>query len=182
MKSKFLLLLILVFVESCQNRTEKIVKHWLGKDMTLDVTSEMIAFGEQPMKLESEFYVLSYVDSLGCVSCKMGLPKWKAFSAYIDSISQEHIPIVFVVQESVRRNVLYSMKADNYYPDYVVVDKKDRFRNEYNFPLEHDMQTFLLDKTNKVVAIGNPINQEKILSLFVGYVTKKRKFEEASKE
>ncbi len=180
MKSKFLLLLILVFVVSCQNRTEKIVKYWLGKNMALDVKTEMVAYGKQPMKFDSGFYVLSYVDSLGCVSCKMGLPKWKAFSAYIDSISQEHIPIVFVVQESVRRNVLYSMKADNYFPDYVIVDKKDRIRNEYNFPEEHDMQTFLIDKTDKVVAIGNPINQEKVLSLFVGYVTKKRIFEKAS--
>ena len=142
MKSKFLLLLILVFVVSCQNRTEKIVKHWLGKNVDLDVKNDMIAYGKQPMKLNSEFYVLSYVDSLGCVSCKMGLPKWKACSAYIDSISHEHVPIVFVVQESVRRNALYSMKADNYFPDYVLVDKKDRIRNEYNFPEEHDMQTF----------------------------------------
>ncbi len=36
---------------------------------------------------------------------------------------------------------------------------------------------FLLDKTDRVVAIGNPINQEKILSLYIGYVTKKRMFE-----
>ena len=180
MKSKFLLLLLLIFSVSCQNQTQITVKHWLGKNMTLDVNPDMIAVGIQPIKLEAGFYVLSYVDSLGCVSCKMGLPKWKAFSAYIDSVSQEHIPIVFVVQESVRRNVLYSMKADNYFPDYVIVDKKDRFRNEYNFPVEHDMQTFLLDKTDRVVAIGNPINQEKVLSLFVGYVTKKRIFEKAS--
>lgn len=37
------------------------------------------------------------------------------------------------------------------------------------------MKTFLLDKTYRVIAIGNPINQEKVTSLYVSYITKKKK-------
>lgn len=71
------------------------------------------------------------------------------------------------------------MKADGYYPDYVIVDKEDSFQKKYNFPTEDDMKTFLLDKTYRVIAIGNPINQEKVTSLYVSYITKKRKFDMA---
>lgn len=35
------------------------------------------------------------------------------------------------------------------------------------------MKTFLLDKTYRVIAIGNPINQENVTSLYVSYITKK---------
>lgn len=179
MKSKFFLLLTMLLIICCQNHTECIVRQWLGKTITLDVKPEMIVIGRQPIILESDFCVLNYVDSMGCVSCKMGLPKWKAFGAYIDSISGKHVPVVFIVQESVRRNVLYSMKADGYYPDYVIVDKEDSFQKKYKFPTEDDMKTFLLDKTYRVIAIGNPINQEKVTSLYVSYITKKRKFDMA---
>ncbi|MGYP003374539850 len=41
------------------------------------------------------------------------------------------------------------------------------------------MKTFLLDKTYRVIAIGNPINQENVTSLYVSYITKKRKFDMA---
>lgn len=182
MKSKFLVLLALLFAICCQNHTESIVRQWLGKTVALDVKPELIAIGQQPIKLESDFYVLSYIDSMGCVSCKMGLPKWKAFSAYVDSISRKHVPVVFVVQESASRNVLFSMKADNFIPDYIIVDKNDRFQKKYKFPTENEMQTFLLDRNNRVVAIGNPISQEKVMSLFISYIIKKRKFDTVGSE
>lgn len=57
--------------------------------------------------------------------------------------------------------------------------RKIASKKKYNFPTEDDMKTFLLDKTYRVIAIGNPINQEKVTSLYVSYITKKRKFDMA---
>ena len=54
-----------------------------------------------------------------------------------------------------------------------------KIESEMNIIFQRSMtcRLFLLDKKDRVVAIGNPINQEKILSLYIGYVTKKRMFE-----
>lgn len=178
MKSKFYLLLgMLLVIASCKNHTEKVIRHWLGRTMTLTVNQKQIVIGKRPIKIESDFYIVNYIDSIGCISCKMALPKWKSFGAYVDSITSQHIPVIFVVQESVRRNLLFELKADDYTPDYIIVDKNNSLQKKYQFPAETDMQTFLLDRSNKVIAIGNPINHDKVLSLYVSYITKKRKID-----
>ena len=47
------------------------------------------------------------------------------------------------------------------------VDVDNRFNKLNNFPADMTFQTFLLDKNNKVVAIGNPIHNLKVRELYL---------------
>lgn len=47
------------------------------------------------------------------------------------------------------------------------MDVDNRFNKLNNFPADMTFQTFLLDKNNKVVAIGNPIHNLKVRELYL---------------
>ena len=167
---RLLCVFILVLMVCCNTHdTKTIVKNWLGKEMLSDFT---LANDSLANKIKGRFCIVSYVDSLGCVSCKLGLRKWSAFSAYVDSLIGKHVPIIFIVSESAQRDMRFSLKADHYTPDMVVVDYKDSLNKVYGFPENNELQTFLLNKEHKIVVVGNPIHNEKVLDLYVRTVVK----------
>ncbi len=49
----------------------------------------------------------------------------------------------------------------------VCIDTEDRFNKLNNFPSDMMFQTFLLNKDNKVVVIGNPIHNLKVRNLYL---------------
>jgi hypothetical protein len=53
----------------------------------------------------------------------------------------------------------------------VCFDEMDDFNQLNHFPGEMTFQTFLLDKDNKVVAIGNPVHNPKVKELYLKVLT-----------
>ena len=51
---------------------------------------------------------------------------------------------------------------DFIYP--VCIDLKDTFNKLNKFPLNDKFRTFLLDNTNKVILVGNPMHHPRIIS------------------
>jgi hypothetical protein len=49
----------------------------------------------------------------------------------------------------------------------VCIDEKDSLNILNKFPSEMEYQTFLLDRDNKIIAIGNPIHNSKIKNLYL---------------
>lgn len=61
------------------------------------------------------------------------------------------------------------MKYNNFkFP--VCIDKNDSFYKLNHLPSNIAFQTFLLDKNNKVMAIGNPINNLKVKDLYLNII------------
>ena len=113
-----------------------------------------------------DYTIVSYVDSVGCMSCKLQLLKWKSFISELDSISQENVPVIFFFHPKNIEELIYRLKFDKYNLP-VCVDVDNRFNKLNNFPADMTFQTFLLDKNNKVVAIGNPIHNLKVRELYL---------------
>lgn len=62
------------------------------------------------------------------------------------------------------------MRMDKFtYP--VCVDTLDSFNKLNHFPDDVRFQTFLLNKENKVVAVGNPIHNPNIRDLFLNIIS-----------
>lgn len=45
----------------------------------------------------SSYKIINYVDSTGCVSCKLLLPAWNLFIAELDSLTRGQVPVYFVM-------------------------------------------------------------------------------------
>ena len=179
MRLKFLLLLLAVVAfASCKRASSvdmvtKIVNEWQGKEIVFPDQPVFTIFGQDTVDFsfrQADYKVVSYVDSVGCVSCKLQLDKWKVIMQRIDSVADIRVPFVFVFTPEKLRDAIYATKSSGFdYP--IMVDMKNEFNALNHFPANFNFQTMLLDKDNKVVGIGNPVQSPKILDLYQSIIT-----------
>lgn len=178
---KFLNLMIIpLFFFSCQNKKKEEIKHlvseWQGKeiqfpqDMTFTLfTSDTVDFTIP----KSSHKILVFVDSIGCTSCKLQLHHWKELIQYTNSVTQEMIPFLFVFQSNDRNKIQDLLKRDNF-DTPICLDQSDKLNKLNHFSSDGRFQTFLLDKDNKVVVIGNPIHNPNIRELYLKEINGKQ--------
>ena len=84
----------------------------------------------------------------------------------VDSIKSGGVPFVFVFHPKNVKELRHILRGHDFnYP--VSFDEKDDFNALNRFPSEMMFQTFLLDKGNKVMALGNPVLNPQIKDLFL---------------
>ena len=119
---------------------------------------------------DADYKVVTYIDSVGCTSCKLQLPRWKLFMQEVDSTLNRLVPFVFYFHPKDMKELRYITRRDAFiYP--VCFDEKDDFNRLNHFPDEMTFQTFLLDKDNRVAAIGNPVHNPKVKELYLKVLT-----------
>lgn len=158
---------------ACQSQHEKrdiqMVQEWLGKTIEFPVDCIFTRYAIDTIDYQipqSSYKVLVYVDSIGCISCKLQLPKWKEFIKTVDSISNGKVSFLFFFNTQYDKEIYYILKRNNFnYP--VCVDKNDKFNSLNNISKYNSFQTFLLDNENKVSVIGNPIHNLNIQDLYL---------------
>ena len=177
MKKQLYILLLLSLLTACQeNNKEKfalLVQEWQGKEIVFPQNMAFTRFVTEPVDYripDAEYKVLVYVDSVGCTSCKLQLPKWKKLIAHIDSATNSNIPFIFVFQSKDDRELWYILKRDNF-DRPVCIDRGNGFDKLNKFPQEITFQTFLLDKNNKVKVIGNPVHNLAIRDMYLKQIT-----------
>lgn len=62
---------------------------------------------------------------------------------------------------------MIALLENSYFNHPVCIDEDDAFNRLNHFPSDMSFQTFLLDKDNKVVVIGNPIHNLKLGELYM---------------
>ncbi|MBC8603074.1 DUF1573 domain-containing protein [Parabacteroides acidifaciens] len=178
MKQQLLYILSLLFLlAACQeNKKEqfaRLVQEWQGKEIVFPQDMLFTRFVTDTVDYtiqESEYKVLIYVDSTGCTSCKLQLPKWKELIAHVDSATNGNIPFIFVFQSKDDKELRYILKRDNFTRP-VCIDRDSRLDKLNRFPQEITFQTFLLDKDNKVKVIGNPVHNLAVKDLYLKQIT-----------
>ena len=167
------LLLVLALLASCKqtsnaDKVAQVVQAWQGREVLFPDNPIFTIYGQDTVDYNfrnADYKVVSYVDSVGCLSCKLQLDRWKDIIHRIDSVADVRVPFVFFFSPEKQRDVVYATKSGGFdHP--VVLDLKNEFNSLNHFPADFNLQTMLLDKDNKVVAIGNPVQSPKILDLF----------------
>ncbi|WP_301421605.1 DUF1573 domain-containing protein [Bacteroides caecimuris] len=172
MKHSIAVLLVIFIAISCINSNldglEKKVKQWIGKELLFPKDVKFTILGTDTVKYDlsqSRYRIVSYIDSMGCISCKLQLKKWKELIMELDSIANHQVTVsLFIHSKNVRDVKLVLERAKFIHP--VCLDLDNSFYNLNNFPSELMFQTFLIDEKNKVLAIGNPIHNFKVKMLY----------------
>ena len=80
------LIWVLVLFSSCkESEKEKIarlVEEWEGKEILFPARSIFTIQGKDTVDFslaDTDYKVVTYIDSVGCTSCKLQLPRWKQF-------------------------------------------------------------------------------------------------------
>ena len=162
--------------ESDKERLSKLVNEWEGKEILFPTHSIFTIQGKDTVDFEygnADYKVITYIDSVGCTSCKLQLHRWKDLVAEVDSLTNGSVPFLFYFHPKDIRELRYLTRRDAFtYP--VCFDEKDDFNRLNHFPSEMMFQTFLLDKENRVIALGNPVQNPKVKELYLGLVTGSR--------
>lgn len=158
---------------SCQTdnnsmEIEQIVKEWTGRKIIFPQNIPCISINKDTTCVSpnsTPYKILVYTDSIGCMSCKLNLYKWNTFIDEAKNEMQGLVNFQFYLHPKDVENVQFLLRRDAFkYPAYLdVTNQLDKINN---LPQNEKFQAFLLDKDNKVVAIGNPVNNSRIWNLY----------------
>ena len=172
-----LILFSFLFFFSCSNvkkkQVEILVNEWNNKEICFPahpVFTRQLTDTVLYRIPKSDYKVVVFVDSVGCVSCKLQLSRWKEFMHEVDSLSDGAVPFIFFFQSKDLRELRYILKCDGFsHP--VCIDTDDEFNRLNHFPGEMMFQTFLVDSENRVKVIGNPIHNLSVKDLYLKELT-----------
>ena len=163
--------------ESREETMLRLVNEWKDKSVIIPVRSVFTVQGKDVVDFnyrDAEYKILVYTDSIGCTSCKLQLPKWKRMIAEVDSLTGGSVPFLFYFHPKDSKELRFYLRRDNF--TYPVCFEEDDYINRLNrFPSDMTSQTLLLNKENKVVAIGSPVLNPKIKDLYLEIITGKKR-------
>ena len=168
---------VIVLLASCSESKKDSIRHvigeWEGKELVFPEHPVFTIQGKDtvfPEGNKAQYKVLSYVDTIGCTSCKIQLPNWKKLISEFDSVFQGKVDFLFYLHPKSRKEIVYLLKRDNFiFP--VCIDDHDSLNILNHFPQDDMFHTFLLDKGNHIVAIGNPVRNPRIKELFLKIIS-----------
>ena len=169
-------LCVCLLVSSCEEsekeRLSRLVKEWEGKEILFPTHSTFTIQGKDTVDFQfqdAEYKVVTYVDSIGCTSCKLQLHRWKEFLTEVDSLTNGNVSFLFYFHPKDMKELRYLTRRD-VFTHPVCFDEKDEFNQLNHFPSEMMFQTFLLDKGNRVVALGNPVLNPNVKELYLNLI------------
>ena len=172
------LFLILAFVSCKKSQHDiafSILQKWDKKEILFPANSVFTIQGKDTVahQLLDRYKILIYTDSLGCMSCKSYLPEWRMFIKETDSLFQDSLQFLFIFSSKRKQEVRQVLLRERFkYP--ICIDEQDSINILNSFPSDIKYQTFLLDRDNKVIAIGNPIYNPKIKELYLNIISGKK--------
>ncbi len=167
------IIVLLVLFSSCQDKAKnhviQLVREWEGKEILFPLNSVFTIQGKDTIEHSGDncdYKIVTYIDSIGCTSCKLQLQNWKDFISKIDSLNHDKVSFFFYFHPKDKSELRFIFQRDSFeYP--ICLDENDSFNKLNHFPSDMTFQTFLLNRNNKVLAIGNPIHNPKIKELYI---------------
>jgi hypothetical protein len=164
---------------SCKDKktveAERVVKEWMDKvilfpdiEATSIIGTDSLKYISENNTLSKNYKILFYIDSTGCTSCRLRLHIWKS---YIEDLNS-HVDFLFYFQPKSNKELL-SLLTNAQFTHLIYIDNKGELNRLNRFPNNSMFQCFLLNKDNKVVAIGNPVDNHKVLELYNQIITGK---------
>ena len=159
--SKWLLFSLLMLLFSCERSSIKLkIQKFSSHPVILNMDSMVNArtlIGQLPKRNAS----------LECTDCAIKrLLQWRTL---IKQNYAYRLDFLFILSPNQHhlKSVLTKLRKDTILNNYIYVDTCNVFtRNNSTIPEERYLHTFLLDRENKIVLVGNPNVNERVESLF----------------
>ena len=97
----FIAILLLSCKESKQNRIARLVNEWNGKIIQFPDSMCLTSYRNDTaivkyIREQTPYTILNYVDTIGCVSCMLQLPRWKTMMEELDSLYPNKVTCLMV--------------------------------------------------------------------------------------
>lgn len=115
---------------------------------------------------KADYQILVYMDSTECTPCYAShYGEWESVLKECRKYTPSITLSIIIESKDISKNVKEKFMASDF-DKTIFIDKTGVFRKKNPvFPESNIMHVLLLDKNNKVVLVGNPLNNEKIKEL-----------------
>lgn len=157
---------------SCENKSEikDTVQNWQGKQLVLPNDSLMVDDYKSNVNPLSKKQKIVTVINASCGVCVSELNDWVLFMQDVDTTNVGFIFLLYSIDDLITFERMNSSDINFTYPYFN--DKGKNIFAKNNFPKEKNYQTFLLDSTDHVVLIGNPIKHKELTALYKSEIRK----------
>jgi len=178
--TQFLVLIcITVSFSFCNNsskETKEKVTEWMGDTLYLPETSKILYRDSVYQNGEAiNNYASLKIATLisgDCNACVDAIRRWNKFFQFIGS--KKEAEILFYLETSKLIYFRASLYKPVIYKYPLIIDEKFKFADSNNLPEEKQYQTFLLDSNNRVLLVGNPVYNEKLMKLYKQEIKKRQ--------
>jgi len=168
---------VLLFCSCTQQRFVKSVKQFVGQQISMSVDWDAYWKGKDtllPDFTKAPIKLVVWYDSHDCTSCEANhMYSWGNIANYADSIAQWfNIIFLFTPKKEDRHELNMALKREQFdYP--VFIDSNGSFSKQNPIlPKNRQLRSFLLDKNNRVVMVGNPLHNPKLWMLYKNTIQK----------
>jgi hypothetical protein len=158
----------------------KVVVEWLGKEIKFPDYVPCFVLGKDTLPelcedcFHKEYKILLYINSAGCSVCKLDLYEWEKIIKEADSLFPNKVGFLLFLQPNNMEELTNFLLYNKFnYP--VFMDTIGSINRLNQFPQVMQHQCYLLDKDNKVLAIGNPASNIQIWDLYKKIISNEKK-------
>lgn len=163
---------------ACHGRLTENVNNMMYKEVQLD-TIDMEAINPRrniyiSNDSDKAFTLIVYNDESECISCNVNnLNEWHRFLTQVYSLDNG-VKVCFVFSPEIESvDEIRALLQRQCFGHPVFVDSAHVFEKANPWiPKESIFHIFLLDKNNKIVLVGNPLQNQKINQLFFEVISK----------
>lgn len=170
----FMVMLCICFI-SCVSKEEKVYKEYVkrmyNKKLLFPENFEIkqsdkfdSLYIKHPDKFvnDSVFRITTYIYG-NCFACVEELNKWQNI---IQGFSEEKVRFLFFIYAEIYPTFEIMKDKLIKFKHPVIYDSKNDYLKKNKIPDNKLLNTFLIDKTGKIILIGNPTVSDKILKLY----------------
>lgn len=151
---------------------EKLISEWLGKEIIFPEEMTDVITGDTIDLSEADFTIVTFIDSTGCTGCQMKLPLWTEFIHSLEALDAS-FNVIMIVSSNDVDEIRGTISNSSYeYPVYF--DRSNQFEIENDIPHNIPFPSFLIDKSHRIIAMGNPVLQGGISSYYKSIISGER--------
>jgi hypothetical protein len=173
------LVFLFATIFACKSKNNKdisdFISSWQNKEILFPENLVFTHYAEDTVEYkipDDEYKIIVYVNPSDCTGCTLQLAAWKYFLTYIDSAFNRNIPCLFFANPPQILDLIILLERGEWETP-VCVDNNNEFAILNKIPVNPSFQTFLLNEQNRVVVIGNPIQNVEIAKLYIKQITEK---------
>ena len=153
-----------------ENDRAREVKKLMGCKIVFDSSLEPIAcnMAEAQNPLDAKVKIVAYIDEMACTNCALKiLIDWQESMVDMDK-RVEFVPVIYPVDKAKLQDFLCA----NGVSYELMYDAKNRFKKQNRLDVSYLNRTFLLDKNNRIVLVGEPLGNPTLWKLYVDTANK----------